>query len=135
MASIVLTDCRIELNSVVLSSYCTSVGLSVEADDQEDTAFGDSWRSRVAGLKDGKLDLEFNSDFAASAVDQTLYPLLGTSVTFKVRPTTSAISTTNPEYQGSVLITEYAPLDGGVGDLATTKVSFPFAGALTRAVT
>lgn len=128
MASFTMTDCRIEINSVVMSSFATSVSISVEVDDQEDTAFGDTYKSRIGGLKDFKLDVEFNSDFASSAVDQTLWPLFGGTTTFKVRPTSAAISATNPEYSGTVLVTEYSPLDGGVGDLATTKVSWPGAG-------
>jgi hypothetical protein len=137
MASFTMTDCRIEINSVVLSSYATSVTVSVDVDDQEDTAFGDTYKSRIGGLKDFKLDIEFNSDFAASAVDQTIWPLFGLTTTFKVRPLSSAITTTNPEYSGTVLVTEYSPLDGSVGDLATTKVSWPGAGGagLARATT
>ena len=59
--------------------------------------------------------------------------VVGTVVAIKVRPTTAAISATNPEYSGNVLVSEYSPLDGSVGDLATTSVSWPGAGALARA--
>ena len=127
MASFTLLNCRVEINSVDMSGFCTSATLSIEVADEEDTAFGDAYRSRVAGLKDFTVDLNFNSDFAASAVDQTIWPLLGTATTIKLRPTASAISATNPEYSGSVLVTEYSPLDGDVGDLATTSVSWPCA--------
>lgn len=125
MASFTMTDCRVEINSVNMSGFCTSVTLSVEVDDQEDTAFGDSYRSRLGGLKDFTVDIDFNADFAASAVDATVWPLLGTTTTVKVRATTAAISATNPEYVGTVLVSEYSPLDGGVGDVATTSVSWP----------
>lgn len=134
MASFAFTDARVEINSVVMSSFVRSVTLNVEAEDLEDTAMGDTFRSRIGGLKDWSVDVEFNQDFAASAVDVTIFPLLGTVVNVKVRPTSAAISATNPEYSGSVLINEYNPLDGSVGDLATTSVSWPGAGALSRAV-
>lgn len=133
MASFAFTDARVELNSVVLSAYVRSVTLNTEAEDLEDTAMGDTYRSRLGGLKDWSVDIEFNQDFAASAVDVTIFALLGTVVTIKVRPTSAAIGATNPEYSGSVLISEYNPLDGSVGDLATTSVSWPGAGALARA--
>lgn len=135
MPSFVLTDARIEINAVNMSPFCTSATLKLEVDDQEDTAFGDTYRSRVPGLKDWSCDFDFNSDFAASAVDQTLWPLFGTSVSIKIRPTSGSISATNPEYSGQVLVTEYTPIDGGVGDLATTKVSWPGNGTLSRATT
>jgi hypothetical protein len=133
MATFAFIDCRLEVNSVVMSAMATSVTLKVNADELEDTAFGDTYRSRLGGLKDWTVDIDFNADFAAAQVDATLFPLLGTLVTIKLRPTTSAISATNPEYSGSVLITEYTPLDGGVGDLAKTSVSWPGSGTLARA--
>ena len=135
MATFAFIDARIELNSVVMSAMATSVTLKVNADELEDTAFGDTFRTRLGGLKDWTVDVDFNSDFAASQVDQTLFPLLGTLVTIKLRPTSAAIGTTNPEYSGSVLITEYTPLDGGVGDLAKVSVSWPGSGVLARATT
>jgi hypothetical protein len=79
------------------------------------------------------MDAEFNGDFAASAVDATLFPLLGTSVAVSIKPTSDTTTATNPAYTGNVLITQYSPVDGAVGDIATTSVSWPGNGALTRA--
>ncbi len=110
------------------------VTLKVDVDELEDTAFGDTYKSRIGGgLKDWSVDIEFNQDFAASQVDATVWPLLGTVTTIKIRPTSAAIAATNPEYSGSVLVKEYAPADGSVGDLAATSVSWPGAGTLSRA--
>lgn len=133
MASYAFIDCRLEVNSVVLSSFCRGVTLNISADELDDTAFGDTYRSRIGGLKDWSLAPEFNSDFAASAVDVTLFPLLGTTTTVKVRPTSSAIGATNPEYSGSVLVSQYNPFGNSVGDLATVSVQWPGAGTLSRA--
>lgn len=135
MAPSVLTDVKIVINGVNLSAWCTSASFKYDVDDQETTAFGTSgYRSRIGGLKDATLDLEFNQDLAAAAVDATLSPLLGTVVTFTLKQSTAATSATNPEYQSSVLITEYTPIDGKVGDLAAIKVSYPNTGAVVRAV-
>lgn len=133
MATFTLTDASVTVNSVDLSDWITSVTLSVEVDDQEDTAMGDTYRSRIGGLKDWTLDIDFNADFGSSAVDQTVWPLLGTSTAVVIKPTSAAVSATNPSYSGNVLVTEYSPIDGGVGDLATTSVSWPGVGTLTRA--
>lgn len=133
MASFAFIDCRLEVNSVVLSSYCRGVTLNITADELDDTAMGDTYRSRIAGLKDWSVAPEFNSDFAASAVDATLFPLLGSTTTVKVRSTSSAISATNPEYSGSALISQYNPMGNSVGDLATVSVQWPGAGTLSRA--
>lgn len=133
MASFAFTDASVTINSVDLSDHVRSVTLNIEAEDLEDTAMGDTFRSRIGGLKDWSIDIEFNQDFAASEVDATIFPLLGTVVAVEVRPTSAPVSATNPKFSGNVLVSEYNPLDGSVGDLATTSVSWPGAGALTRA--
>ncbi|GGK32170.1 hypothetical protein GCM10010124_26200 [Pilimelia terevasa] len=129
MSTFAALDLRVEVNSVDLSDWCTKVTWPVEYDQQEDTAFGDNARSRLAGLQDIDLSLEFNQDFGASAVDQTISAIDGTVVAVKVRPTSAAISATNPEYVASFLVAEYSPFDNSVGDLATTSMSWPLSDA------
>jgi len=116
-----------------MSSFATSVTISVNVDDQESTTFGKTYKTRLGGLKEWTVDIDWVSDFAASAVDATIWPLLGTLTTIKIRPTTSAIGSTNPEYSGTVLVSEYTPLEGSVGDLASGSVSWPGSDTLTRA--
>lgn len=118
-------DLRIEVNSVVLSGWVTSVTLPWEFDALEDTAFGDTARSRIKGLGDSTIQIEFNQDFAAGGPDATVAAAHGTVVTIKVRPTTSSISATNPEYVGSYLITQNQPFGSSVGELAKMSVSWP----------
>lgn len=134
MATFVFMDGRVELNAVNLSTLVRKVTISPSADAQENTAMGNTYRSRLGGLKDWSVEVEFNQDFALSLVDATLFPLLGTTFAVKVRPTTAVIGPTNPEYQGTGLLTEYAPMDGAVGDIAISTVSIEGAGTLTRAV-
>lgn len=135
MSSLAFIDATLSVNAVDLSDFVRSVTLEVSADELDDTAMGDTYRSRIGGLKDWSVAVEFNSDFAASAVDTTLFPLLGTVVEVKIRPTSGAISSTNPEYVGNVLISQVNPMDNAVGDLATVSVTWPGAGTLTRDVT
>lgn len=133
MGSFAFIDARVEVNSVVLSGFCRGVTVNVSADELDDTAMGDTYRSRIGGLKDWSVAPEFNSDFAASAVDATIWPLLGTTTTVKVRPTSAAIAATNPEYSGTVLVSQYNPFSNSVGDLATSSATWPGAGTLSRA--
>lgn len=133
MTVLVLTDVKVVINSVNLSDHATSLTLTIDVDEQETTAFGATFRARVGGLKDGKLDVEFNQDFAAANVDATIWAALGTVVPFTAKATTAATSATNPEYQGNVLINAHTPIDGSVGDLAKTKISWPTTGTVTRA--
>lgn len=133
MGAYVMLDARVELNAVVLSSFVRQVTLNVEADEQDTTAFGtNGYKSILAGLRQFSVELEVNQDFAAAAVDATIWPLFGTTTTVKIRPTSAVISATNPEYTGSVSILGYTPLDGAVGDVSTTSIPLSGAGALTR---
>ncbi|HEY9418154.1 MAG TPA: hypothetical protein VIQ30_25625 [Pseudonocardia sp.] len=125
MGTFALTDCRVEVNGVVMSQWVTSVQLPQEFEALEDTAFGDSARSRIAGLEDSTVTINFNDDFAAAAVDATLWAARKTVVVVKVRPTTAAISATNPEYVGSFLVNQINPFGNSVGQLATRSVAWP----------
>lgn len=125
MGSHAFIDGRIEVNSVVLSTFNRGFTLPREFEELDDTAMGDVGRSRIAGLEDSNLSADWNQDFAASAVDATISAALATVVTIKCRPTSAAIGSTNPEYVGTYLISRYSPFSAGVGELATTSTAWP----------
>lgn len=135
MAKNVLLDPVIVFAGSTVTTSCASVTISVEADDIETTAFGGSgFRTRIGGLKSGTVDFEFHQDYASGSIDSLIYPNLGGTVAVVVRPGgTAAVGTSNPEYRFDVLVTSYNPVDGAVGDLNTTSVSFPITGVVTRA--
>ena len=133
MAKFVATDYKVTINGTNLSTSLASVELPIEIDEQETTSFGSEWRTRIAGLKSGSITLEFHQDFAAGALDSILWPLLGTNATVVVVPTSGTVTSSNPSYSGSFLVTQYTPYASTVGDLATVSLSWPLSGALTRA--
>ena len=133
MAKFVATDYKVTINGQNLSTSLASVELPVEIDEQETTAFGSSWRTRIAGLKSGSITLEFHQDFAAGALDSILWPLLGTNATVVVSPTSGTVNASNPSYSGTFLVTQYTPFASTVGDLATVGITWSLSGELTRA--
>ncbi|MGH2710618.1 MAG: radical SAM protein [Actinomycetota bacterium] len=134
MSVFAFTDGFVSVNGVDLSDHVAQISISTEAADLDDTAMGDTYHSRIGGLKDWSVTLQFHQDFAAGEVDATLFPLLGTTTAVIIRPDNSdGVSATNPNYSGSVLVNDYKPLDGSVGDLAGVSVTWPGAGTLTRA--
>jgi hypothetical protein len=133
LAKFVATDYKVTINGGTVSSSLASVELPIEIDEQETTAFGSEWRTRIAGLKSGSITLEFHQDFAAGALDSILWPLLGTNATVTVVPTSGTVTASNPSYTGTFLVTSYTPYASPVGDLATVSVTWPLSGALTRA--
>ena len=139
MARLVLTDAYVVLASTDISAYVTSVTLSSTLDVVETTSMGSTSRTRVAGLRDNQVTLEFNQDFASGALETLIYPSdatskIGTAVAMEIRPTSAAASTTNPKYSFSALITEWQSVSGSVGELATVSVSWPISGAITKAI-
>jgi hypothetical protein len=137
MAQIVLKDVKIEIGStpVTLSDRANSVTLTYEVEAVETTAFGATGRSYTGGLQNNTIEIEFMQDFAAANVEATIYPLVGTSTTVKLTPTSSAASATNPSYTlTGCFLSSHTPINGATGELAMTSLSFT-GGALTKATT
>ncbi len=136
MAKMVLLASFVSINSNELSDACSKIELSAEIEDKEVTTFAsEGWKELLGGLGSGSLALTFKNDFAASEIDSIIWPLFiaRTPVTFEVRADSASVGTSNPKYTGKVLIKEWKPVSGGVGDVAEVEVSFPTSGAVTRA--
>ena len=137
MAKIVLTNPSVTINSVDLSSSVSNITLDTKYDVLETSTFGATGaKSRIAGLADSSVQIDFIQDFAASAVEVTINPvgasLVGTTTTIVVQPVAGTASTTNPKYTFTALISDWTPLKGAVGQLSTATVSWPISGAVTK---
>jgi hypothetical protein len=128
MAKFVATDFKTTINGTDFSTYLAAVTLDITAEEQDTTSFGRTFRTRIGGLKDGSVKLDFHQDFGSSAIDATLFPLLGSFATVVVTPTSGSVSATNPSYTGVFLVSQYSPFASNVGDLATLSVSWNAAG-------
>jgi hypothetical protein len=133
MPKFAATDYFVSINGNDFSTSLNSVELAEEADNLETTAFGSTWRTRIGGLKQASLTLNFMQDFAAGSVDATLNPLLGAIATVVIKPTSGTVTSTNPTYTMTALVTQYSPFASSVGDLATLSVTWPVSGTVTRA--
>jgi hypothetical protein len=137
MARIVLTDAKVTINGVNLSDHIASITLNQSNDVVETTAFSSTAaKTRVAGLADHSVTLEFHQDFASSSVEATINgttSLLGTVTAIVVQPSSGSVSATNPSYSFSALVSEWTSLNGSVGELSTASVTWPISGAITKA--
>ena len=122
------------INSINLSDHISSITIDTKDDIVETTAFGSTAKTRVAGLVDNSVSIEFMQDFASANVEATIFPLLGSTTTVVVSPTSSSVSSTNPTYTFTALVSEWQPLKGQIGALATASVSWPISGTITKAV-
>ena len=135
MASFVLTNAYLSVGAVDLSDYCQGVTLTYECEVQDDTAFGDTTRSGAGGLKNWSLSGDMLQSFSTGTVDLTLFSLVGATCAVIVRSSATAASATNPNFNGTGILTSYQPIGGAVGDIAKAPISIVAAGTLTRTTT
>lgn len=134
MAKQVATAVVVKVGGVDLSQYVASVNLTSSAAEVATTNFASGGAvERTGGLKDNSLQISFMQDFAAAAVEATVYPLIGGTAAFEVIPNGTAVSSTNPRFSGTVLCTTWSPVAGAVGELLTADVTWPITGAITKA--
>jgi hypothetical protein len=134
MAVLALTNAYVSVNSVVLSDHATSVTVNYEIDSVEVTAFGSGGHTFTGGLQNNSIDVEFNQDFAASNVEATIYPLVGTTTTVVIKPNGATTGATNPSYTiTNAYLAASNPVAGAVGELAKMSLTFT-GGTIAKAV-
>lgn len=118
-----------------VSGNVSACELSIEADEQETTGYGESWRSRIAGLKNATVTMTWYQGFTGGTadVDALLWGQFGSTAQIVIKATGSAVSTANPTYTFTALVTQVNPFSGQTGDIATQSVTWPITGTVTRA--
>jgi hypothetical protein len=119
-------DISVSINGVDLSDHVKSVQTVEKWDDEDVTGMGAAAKEHLLGIPDASMVIEFFQDFDAGSVNATLSPLKGSNSPFPiiVKPTSAAVSATNPSYTMQGLLPEYNALDASVGKASTTKVTF-----------
>jgi hypothetical protein len=141
MARLVLTNAYVLYASNDISQYITSVSLSSSVDVIETTGLGSVARTRVGGLFDNQVVLEFNQDFADNALEELINgtslatSTVGTTVAMEIRPVNTTVSASNPKFNFNALIAEWQPLSAAVGELVTASVTWPISGPITKSIT
>jgi hypothetical protein len=136
MAKMVLTGAYLSLSATTLHNLgvLKKAELVVEVEDKDVTNYNSAgWKEYLGGLKSGTLACEFFQDYAAGAVDATLFGIVGSVVPIEIRGSSAAASATNPKYTGSAILETYQPVGGSVGDNLMAPVTMSGVGALTRA--
>lgn len=125
MATFVIKNPIVTVNSVDISDHCSQATIETSFDDVDFTAFGSIYKKIGQGLGDATITLSVFQDFAAGSIDATLWPLSQSGAAFPVtvKPTNAAVSATNPRFDMTGVLLTYNPLDGSIGDAAATDVS------------
>lgn len=123
-APFVLTDAFVSVNSVDLSDWVTSVTVNYVFDEVETTAMGETSHTYIKGLQSSTIDITFNQDFTAAATYATVLAEIGEGDTvLAVRPKSAAVGATNPSFNMTkAMISQFSPVQGGVGDLASFSI-------------
>ncbi len=134
MTKIVLLDAVLSIANNNLQDYCAKLELSDEFEAKGTTTFGSGGaEENLGGLEKFEASIQFKQDYDDNALDEIMWALRRQVVTFSARAKESAVSASNPQYSGSILINKWVPIAGSVGDVAEVDVSFPGAGQLARA--
>ena len=132
MAKIVLTNVNVSLGGTDISSSVAQTELKMTAEEKDTTGFGSTAKTRIGGLKDHSVTFEIHQQY--SAIESLIYPLVGATAAVIIKPDGTAVSSANPSYAFNVFVSEWSPVAGAVGDLATASVSWPIDGAITKTV-
>jgi len=115
----------VEINSVDLTDVCSSATYTYQKEALENTSFGQTARTFVAGLENNEITLTFFMQYSAGDVYATLQPLVGSTTTIKIKPSTGNESATNPiQILTGAYLASLPVFNGSVGELSTVDVTF-----------
>jgi hypothetical protein len=127
MAVFLSNGVQVVLNSVDLSDHVTSATINRVFEELDISAMGDSARKFTKGLETSTITLDFLNDNAASgagSVRAALQAAWGTTVPITLKQTNAVVSTTNPEYQSTILVNNTTDINGAVGDISSQSITF-----------
>ena len=131
MAKQVATQMYIAINGTAIHDHCSSCTVEDAAEEIDFTSFtAASYREFGQGLKDATVNLTIFQDYAAGSVYSIFQPLYSSGGTFsvEVRPTQSAVSSTNPKATMTGRLFSFNPMGGAVGDAMTSEIAIRNAG-------
>jgi hypothetical protein len=115
----------VKVGSVELGDQCTAAVMTVAYDTLEETTFGSLARTYVKGLETNTCTLTLFNSYATSETYATLLALVGTQVTVEIKPSSAAISATNPVLTLTSTFMPNLPVANmALGELSTIDIEF-----------
>lgn len=110
--------------------HVRSVTIDYGAEMLDITEMSNTTRTNLPGLFDWTISVEMLQDYAAANVDALLFPKVGAAAFYiQVKPTSGAVSATNPQYYATCVLESYQPITGAVGDAQIVTATFRPGGA------
>ena len=135
--TVYLSNPTVTINSVDLQDQCTSATVNYVLEQLETTAFGDTARkfggSAVTSLQNNSVEVTLYQSYVATETEATIYGLVGIQTTLVIKPTSAAVSATNPSYTlTGAYLESHTPINASLGELSTLTLTFN-GGVLTKA--
>jgi hypothetical protein len=131
--SVYLSNPSVTINSVDLSDQCTAATITYTVEALENTAFGSTSRTYTGGLANNSVTVTLYQSYAATETEVSVYSLVGTTTTLVIKPSSAAVSSTNPSYTLSTAYLEsHTPINASLGELSTIDLTFT-GGTLAKA--
>ena len=115
----------VKVGGVDLTDQCTAAVMTVVFDTLEETTFGSLARTYVKGLENNTCTLTLFNSYASAETYVTLLGLVGTQVTVEIKPSSAAISATNPVLTLTSTFMPNLPVANmSLGELSTVDIEF-----------
>ena len=123
--SVYLSNPSVTINSVDLSDQCTAASITYLVEQLENTAFGSTARSYTGGLQNNTVTVTLYQSYAGSETEASIYSLVGTTTTLVLKPSSGAVSATNPSYTiTGAYLESHTPINASLGELSTIDLTF-----------
>lgn len=135
MATEVIYDAKVLINTVDYSNHCTQVVVHYGQETKDATCMGNTYRVFRPGLQTYSFDMTFKLDAASTSVSTGLASLSGivaSSSGFTVAVTkkaSAALGPSNPTYSGTMILDgDLTVMNDSIGELADVSAKFvPYA--------
>ena len=106
-----------------ITDQVTAVTVNFVVEALEDTAFGSTARTNTGGLQNNSASITLYASYAASESYATLSALVGTKCFLRVKPTSAALSATNPGFElSSTFLSALPVINSNLGELAVYEI-------------
>ena len=106
-----------------ITDQVTAVTVNYVVEALEDTAFGSTARTNTGGLQNNSASITLYASYAASESYAVLSALVGTKCFLRVKPTSAALSATNPGFElSSTFLSALPVINSNLGELAVYEI-------------
>ena len=127
MSKFLLTNVYIEVDGNDLSNYGFNIDTPSEKDEVDVSGFNAAGtKESLVGQRADRVVAQFTQDFASGGPHDIFWSIYqnDSTVNIKIRPTSSAVSATNPQLAGNVKLRTYNGLTGALNARAEVSVEF-----------